>query len=201
MICFHNNTSPPALLVPPPPSPCFARSEPTKPPARGTRPWRGQDPRYHVSGATRALPHCSSWPGFWVRACSCQHGTEDGVPQVSPWTDPAPAAVRDFVHLFSSRMMHTYGCYPSPCWSWWQGSPHAAPPPQRSPSHFSPSKCQFNPFPQHAAIPYLWPHPNCTRFFNAGSSGLFIFFGFGFESSPDLRGKILLEELPRAQNW
>lgn len=122
MICFHNNTSPPALPVPPPPSPCFTPSEPTKPPARGTRPWRGQDPRYHVSGATRALPHCSSWPGFWVRACSCQHGTEDGVPQVSPWTDPAPAAVRDFVQLFSSRMMHTYGCYPSPCWSWWQGS-------------------------------------------------------------------------------
>lgn len=122
MICFHNNTSPPALPVPPPPSPCFAPSEPTKPPARGTQPWRGQDPQCHVSGATRALPHCSSWPGFWVRACSCQHGTEDGVPQVSPWTDPAPAAVRDFVHLFSSRMMHTYGCYPSPCWSWWQGS-------------------------------------------------------------------------------
>lgn len=78
MICFHNNTSPPALPVPPPPSPCFAPSEPAKPPARGTRPWRGQDPRCHVSRATRALPHCSSWPGFWVRACSCLHGTRDG---------------------------------------------------------------------------------------------------------------------------
>lgn len=80
---------------------------------------------------------------------------------------------------------------PTLCWCWWRGS--CAPFPSSSskaPSQLIyPACCQLL---TDSSILIA------TRFFAAGSSGIFFYCT---ESSLDLRGKILLQEPPFAHSW